>query len=157
MDHEFFMKMALEEAKKAYSCNEVPVGAVVVHQGKVIASGYNQVESKKDASFHAELIALKKAAEVLQNWRLQECILYCTLEPCSMCAGAMFLFRIPHLVWAAPDIRHGSNGSIVDLFSVPHPIHRVSVTKGVLQEESSQLLKEFFQKRRRKDDGRKTF
>ncbi len=152
MDDEFFMKLALEEARKAFLLGEVPVGAVVVHKGEMIASGYNQVEMKKDASFHAEMVALKQAAEVLGGWRLQECTLYCTLEPCCMCAGSMYLFRIASLVWGAPDLRHGANGSLVDLFTIDHPIHAVSIKGGVMQEECGQILKEFFQKRRGEKD-----
>ncbi len=145
---EFFMNEALLEAKKAFIAGEVPIGAVIVHSGKILARSHNLVESLQDASKHAELICLQKAAKVLENWRLLECTLYCTLEPCSMCAGAMLLFRIPRLVWGAPDMRHGANGSFVDLFSKNHPTHNIDITSGVLQEECSKILKEFFQIRR---------
>ena len=153
MDDEFFMKLALSEARKAFACGEVPVGAIVVHQGKVVAKGHNQVEKKNDASCHAELLALKRAAKVLGGWRLQECTLYCTLEPCCMCAGSMYLFRIKNLIWGAPDIRHGANGSLADLFTISHPIHQIAVRGGVLQEECSQIMKEFFQNRRKIKNG----
>lgn len=154
---EFFMGKALEEAKKALIADEVPVGAIVVHSGQIIASSHNLVESLGDASRHAELVAMQSAAKHIQNWRLTDCTLYSTLEPCSMCAGAMLLFRISRVVWGAPDLRHGANGSWTDLFSKPHPMHTIEITSGVLQEECGALLKEFFQKKRRKIYAREPF
>ena len=103
-----YMEVALEEAQKAYDAGEVPVGAVVVFQNQIISRSYNQVESLQDASAHAEMLCLKQAAQKLGNWRLLDCTLYCTLEPCLMCAGAMILSRIKTLVWGAQDIRHGA-------------------------------------------------
>lgn len=145
------MLEALKEAWKAFVAEEVPVGAVLVHKGQVIARGHNQVELLRDPTAHAEILAITSAAACLDNWRLTDCTLYCTLEPCTMCAGAMFLGRIERLVWGAPDLRHGANGSWIDLFSSPHPIHRFSIERGVLGEFSALLMKDFFQKRREKN------
>lgn len=151
-DDERFMREALKEASKAFQAKEVPVGCVIVKNGHIIARGYNQVELLKDATAHAEILAITAAENVVDNWRLAGCTLYCTLEPCVMCAGAMFLSRLERLVWGAPDIRHGANGSWVDLFSHKHPIHNLQVTSGVLQEWCQQPLKQFFQKRRQENE-----
>jgi tRNA(adenine34) deaminase len=152
-DDEKFMLEALKEAWKAYQKEEVPVGAVLVHEGRIIARGHNQVEMLHDATAHAEMLCITAGEAALENWRLLETTLYCTVEPCSMCAGAMLLSRVSHLVWGAPDIRHGANGSWVDLFAKQHPMHTISIRKGIFQEYSAMLLKEFFQKRREKSDG----
>lgn len=145
---EEFMRFALGEAEKAYATKEVPIGAVLVFQNQIISAAYNQVETLKDATAHAEMICLKKGAEKLGNWRLLDCTLYCTLEPCLMCAGAMILSRVKTLVWGAPDLRHGAGGSLMDVFALDHPIHQLEIRKGVLQEEAASLLKKFFQKQR---------
>ena len=142
------MMEALEEARKAFTLEEVPVGAIAVQEGKIIARAFNRVESLRDASAHAELLCLRKAAEFLGRWRLFDVTLYTTLEPCCMCAGALFSFRIQRLVWGSLDIRQGADGSFVSLFSQKHPIHEFPITRGVLSEDSSQLMKTFFQKRR---------
>lgn len=142
------MCFALAEAQKAYDAREVPIGAVLVFQNQIISTAYNQVESLRDATAHAEMLCLKKGTEKLGNWRLLDCTLYCTLEPCLMCAGAMILSRVKTLVWGAPDLRHGAGGSLMDVFAMDHPIHQLEVRKGVLQEEASGLLKNFFQKQR---------
>lgn len=147
-DDEKFMLEALKEAWKAFQAEEVPVGAVLVHKGRIISRGYNQVEMLRDATAHAEMLCITAGEGALENWRLAETTLYCTIEPCSMCAGAMFLSRIPQLVWGAPDLRHGANGSWVNLFEKQHPMHTISVRYGILQECSATLLKNFFQKRR---------
>jgi len=147
-DDERFMVEALKEAWNSFDEEEVPVGTVVVHQGSIIGRGHNQVEALQDATAHAEIIAIGAASNALCAWRLEECVLYSTLEPCCMCAGAMFLCRLPRLVWGAPDIRHGANGSFTDLFSLAHPIHKVEVSKGVFSEWCSRPLQLFFQKRR---------
>lgn len=151
---ERFMREALREALKAYEQDEVPVGAVLVLEGRVIARGHNQVELLQDATAHAEMLCLTAGASHLQNWRLEGATLYCTLEPCSMCAGALLSSRVKRLVWGAPDARVGANGSWVDLFAQKHPIHTIEVVSGVLEAEAAALLKEFFQKRRR-ENGRK--
>lgn len=139
---------ALKEAWKAYQAGEVPVGAVLVKDGRVISRGYNQVEMLKDATAHAEMLCLTAGEAALEAWRLLDTILYCTIEPCSMCAGAMLLARVPTLVWGAPDVRHGANGSWVDLFGKEHPTHAIVVRRGVLKDYAAALLRDFFQKRR---------
>lgn len=149
-DDETWMREALKEARKAYREGEVPVGAVLTLNNKVIARGHNQVELLKDATAHAEMLCLGAGAVALENWRLLDTALYCTIEPCSMCAGAMFLSRIKRLVWGAPDIRHGANGSFVDLFVLKHPTHKIEVTQNVLKEECMALMQEFFRERRHK-------
>jgi len=150
-----FMREALLEAKKAFEEGEVPVGAVLVHQGKIIGRAHNCVEQKKDTSCHAEMLCLQQGAKIFSNWRLLETTLYCTLEPCAMCAGAMALFRVARLVYAAPDLRHGANGTVFDVLSRPHPIHQVEVVSGICEEEAKELLQSFFQKRR--EDVAKNF
>ncbi len=146
------MAEALRLAQKAFAAEEVPIGAIIVHEDKIIARAHNQVEMLKDATAHAEMLALTMAASALNNWRLLETTLYVTVEPCMMCVGAMFLSRIKRVVWGADDPRQGAGGSFVDLFEKPHPIHRIEVNKGVLAEESGGLVQEFFQKRRKKRD-----
>jgi tRNA(adenine34) deaminase len=144
-----FMREALREAKKAYSSNEVPIGAVLVLNNQIIARGYNQVETLRDATAHAEMICLTAGSIFFNNWRLLETTIYVTIEPCCMCAGAMFLSRVDRLVWGACDTRVGANGSWVNLFSEKHPIHQVEVTGNVLEEESKYLMKSFFEKQRK--------
>ncbi len=144
-----FMEEALFEAKMAFAKEEVPVGAVAVFNGKIIARAHNLVEALQDASAHAEVLCLRKAAEVLGGWRLLGVTLYSTLEPCSLCAGALFSFRVERVVWGAPDLRQGADGSFVNLLGLDHPIHKLSVTRGVLAEESAGLLRAFFQKKRK--------
>lgn len=144
-----FMREALKEAKKALAKEEVPVGAVLVKDNKVIARGHNEVELLQDATAHAEMICITAGTTALENWRLLDTTLYCTLEPCAMCAGAILSSRIRRLVWGAPDLRLGANGSWVDLFAMKHPMHSLEITSGVLGEESSYLLKSFFEKMRK--------
>ncbi len=145
-----FMREALKEAKKAFDQDEVPVGAVLVKNDKIIARGYNQVELLQDATAHAEMICVTSAAGALGNWRLADTTLYCTLEPCAMCAGAIFASRVKRLVWGAPDIRLGANGSWVDLFAQKHPMHTLEITARVLEEEAAFLMKSFFEKTRKR-------
>ncbi len=148
-EDERFMIEALKEAWKAFQKGEVPVGAVIVHEGRVIARGHNQVEMLQDATAHAEMLSITAAESYFENWRLAKTVLYCTIEPCCMCAGAIFLSRIPRLVWGAPDIRHGANGSFVNVFDKVHPTHKVQVDCHVLQEISAKLMRDFFQQRRK--------
>jgi tRNA(adenine34) deaminase len=148
-DDSAFMREALKEAKKAFEAGEVPVGAVLVHENRVIARGHNQMELLQDATAHAEMICLSAGASVLGNWRLAGATLYCTLEPCCMCAGACLASRVERLVWAAPDLRCGANGSWVDLFAQKHPMHSLEIKSRVLEEESAYLMVSFFQKRRK--------
>jgi tRNA(adenine34) deaminase len=149
-DDEKFMLEALKQAWKAFKADEVPVGAVLVLKGQVIARGHNQVELLKDATAHAEMLCITSGEMALENWRLAETTLYCTIEPCAMCAGAILLSRIPKLVWGAPDLRHGANGSWVDLFEKRHPMHNPEIVKGILKEHCAALMKDFFQKQRKK-------
>lgn len=145
-----FMKLALRHAQFAFREEEVPIGAVVVDEdGLVIASSRNRVESLQDASSHAEIDVLKKAAEVKKNWRLLNCTLYTTLEPCPMCLGAIYAFRIKRLVYGANDKRVGSCGSWINIPAMNHPYHSLNISSGVLADESEVLLKRFFQSRRR--------
>lgn len=145
----FFMQEALKEAKKAFESDEVPVGAVLVREGKIIARGHNQVELLQDATAHAEMLCITAAAEAIGNWRLSETTLYCTLEPCPMCAGALLAARIQRLVWGAPDLRLGANGSWIDLFACKHPMHAIAITPRVLEGEAALLMKNFFNKKRK--------
>jgi len=147
-EDERFMYEALKEAWKAFKADEVPVGAVLVKDNQIIARGHNQVEMLKDATAHAEMLCLTAGESAVENWRLTQTTLYCTIEPCSMCAGAMFLTRIQTLVWGAPDLRHGAHGSWVNLFDTVHPIHTIQVRQGVLETPCAQLLKDFFQLQR---------
>lgn len=148
----YFMREALKEAKKAFDKDEVPVGAVLVRAGKIIARGHNEVELLQDATAHAEMICITAGTTALENWRLADTTLYCTLEPCAMCAGAILASRIKRLVWGAPDLRLGANGSWMDLFAIKHPMHSLEVSSRVLQDESSFLLKSFFEKQRKKKE-----
>lgn len=148
------MREALREAEAAFSKDEVPIGAVLVHQGEIIARAHNLVETRRDATAHAEMLCLKMGAEALGNWRLLGATLYCTLEPCPMCAGAMIHSRLERLVWGAPDLRCGAHGSWVNLLDVEHPIHQLTVSSGVMKEECASLMRFFFKKRRaEKNDG----
>jgi tRNA(adenine34) deaminase len=139
-----WMQLALREAQKAYELGEVPVGALAVYQGEIIGVGFNRKESDQDPTAHAEMIALRQAAVKLGNWRLLGVTLYCTLEPCPMCAGAMIQSRLERLVYGAPDTRFGANGTVVEVLSEPAFNHRVQVTSGVLAAEAGELLQRFF-------------
>lgn len=147
---QYFMRQALKEAKKAYDADEVPVGAVLVLGDKILAKGHNQVELLQDATAHAEMICLTSGSAALSNWRLLDTTLYTTIEPCIMCAGALLAARVKKVVWGAPDIRLGGGGSLVDIFSQKHPMHEIEIKKGVLEEECAALMKDFFQKKRKK-------
>lgn len=142
---EQWMRVALEQAAKAAELGEVPVGAVAVLDGRIIGQGYNRKESDQDPTAHAEMIALKETAVAVQNWRLLGVTLYCTLEPCPMCAGAMIQARLPRLVYGAKDVRFGAHDSIVNVLDETRFNHRVSITSGVLEAEAADLLQQFFQ------------
>jgi tRNA(adenine34) deaminase len=142
--HEFWMELALAQAAEAMESGEVPVGAVAVLGDQVIGAGFNRKESDRDPTAHAEMIALRQAAAYLYNWRLLEVTLYCTLEPCPMCAGAMIQARLSRLVYGAPDTRFGADGTIVDVLGRPEFNHRVEVVRGVMAEEAGALLQQFF-------------
>lgn len=145
---EQWMRLALAQARQAIELGEVPVGAVAVLDGRVIGSGFNRKESDQDPTAHAEMIALREAAAHLNNWRLVDVTLYCTLEPCPMCAGAMIQARLSRLVYGAKDTRFGADGTIVDVLGRPEFNHRVEVVSGVLAEEAGELLQEFFRRLR---------
>ena len=144
-EDEAWMRLALREAETAVSWAEVPVGAIAVYDGKVIGRGFNRKEAAQDPTAHAEIIALQEAAQYLKNWRLLGVTLYCTLEPCPMCAGAMIQARLPRLVYGAKDTRFGADGSIVDVLRAEGFNHRVAITGGLLAEEAAALLQQFFQ------------
>lgn len=152
-EDEKFMLEALKEAWKAFLKDEVPVGAVLVQEGRVIARGHNQVEMLKDATAHAEMLCITSGESAVENWRLARTTLYATIEPCCMCAGAMLLSRVPVLVWGAPDLRHGANGSWINIFDKVHPTHTIEIRKGVLEEYATLLLQDFFKKRRLQKKG----
>ncbi|MFI5371460.1 MAG: tRNA adenosine(34) deaminase TadA [Candidatus Eisenbacteria bacterium] len=143
-DDEQGMRAALREAERSASIDEVPVGCVIVHDGMVIGRGHNQVESLKDATAHAEIVAIGAASTAIDGWRLNDCTLYVTLEPCAMCAGAIVLARVPRLVYGAADPKAGACGSVLDVIHERRLNHRVEVTAGVLAEECGALLKDFF-------------
>lgn len=145
-----FMYAALQEAEKAYEDDEVPVGAVVVHHNKIIGRGYNQVERLKDATAHAEMIALTSASNNLHNWRLNECDIYVTLEPCVMCTGALLASRIDNLYFASFDTKFGACGSLYNLASEGKYNHTIKVYSGIFASESEQMLKKFFEAKRKK-------
>jgi tRNA(adenine34) deaminase len=146
--HEQFMRMALAEAEAAARADEVPVGAVVVHEDRVIAAAHNQREQLQDPTAHAEMIAITQAAHALGSWRLEGCTLYVTLEPCPMCAGAMVLARLPLLVYGAADPKAGAVDSLYRLLSDARLNHRVQVVPGVLARECGAILSRFFQQKR---------
>lgn len=154
IDDEKFMRFALRQAEMAYDAKEVPIGCVIVKEGKIIGKGYNQVESLKDATAHAEILAIGAASSALENWRLNDCTLYVTLEPCPMCAGAILNSRISRVVYGSPDSRFGGCGTTIDVIS-NNALHQdVLLTSGVLSEECLGLLQLFFQEMRaRKGDS----
>ena len=141
---EKFMKEALKEAKKAYEKLEIPVGAVIVKNGKIIARAHNLKESKQDTTKHAEILAIQKASRKLQSWRLIDCDMYVTLEPCSMCAGALINARIRKLYIGTLDEKTGACGSVLNLFEDYKFNHKVEVEKGIMQKECEEILKSFF-------------
>lgn len=150
---EFFMRHALACAQQAYDAGEVPVGAVVVHQNRVIASGYNHPIGLNDPTAHAEVQALRAAAQILQNYRLPECELYVTLEPCLMCTGAMFHARLARVVFGASDYKTGVAGSVMNVYTHEQLNHHATVVGGVLEEETREILQRFFRERRAKQKG----
>lgn len=148
MDDAFFMAQALEQAQKAWDSEEVPVGAVLVRDGEVVAVGFNQPIGSHDPTAHAEIMAMRAAAQVLGNYRLPGCDLYVTLEPCAMCAGAMMHARLSRVIFGAPDPKTGACGSIIDLFAQENLNHHTEVVGGVLAQQCGTLLKNFFAQRR---------
>lgn len=148
MNDDFWMQAALEEARQALLHEDVPVGAVAVRHGEIIGRGHNRREIDNDPTAHAEMMAIQQAAQVIGHWRLEDVTLYCTLEPCPMCAGAMVLARLPTLVFGTTDPKGGAGGSVMNIIDDPQLNHRVTVRQGVHQPESAQLLRDFFAKLR---------
>jgi tRNA(adenine34) deaminase len=149
-----YMRLALAEANKALAHGDVPIGAVIVRDGVVVGAGYNRREADHDATAHAEIVAIRQASQMLGRWRLDDCALYVTLEPCPMCAGAIVLARIPRVIYAAPDPKAGAAGSIADLLRHPRLNHRVDVQGGLLADEAAAQLRAFFQTLRGSGDGK---
>jgi tRNA(adenine34) deaminase len=146
-DH--FMRLALREAERALEHDDVPIGAVVVHDGEVIAAGHNERELRQDPTAHAEMLALREAARAVGSWRVLDSALYVTLEPCAMCAGAIVLARVPRVVFGASDPKAGACGTVLDVLGEPRLNHRPVLAGGLLAEQCAQLLSAFFASRRR--------
>lgn len=141
---EKYMREALKQAKKAYALGEVPIGCVIVHKGKIIGRGCNRRNTDKNTLSHAEITAIRKASKVIGDWRLEGCTLYVTLEPCQMCAGAIVQARIPEVVMGCMNPKAGCAGSILNILEMPEFNHQVTVFRGILEQECSNLLKTFF-------------
>lgn len=149
LNTEKYMKEAIKEARKAYMKDEIPVGAVIVKDNKIISRGYNLKEEKKNTIKHAEIIAIEKASKKLCSWRLVDCEMYITLEPCAMCAGAIINSRIKKIYIGAMDLKTGACGSVLNLFEYPFN-HKVEVESGVLQSECEKIIKDFFKELRQR-------
>ena len=145
---EHFMRLALREAERAGEAGDVPIGAVIVHDGEVVGAAGNEREVRADPTAHAEVLALREAAKALGGWRVPDSVLYVTLEPCAMCAGAIVLARIPRVVFGATDPKAGAAGSVFDILDEPRLNHRPQVDAGLLAGESAELLSSFFAARR---------
>jgi tRNA(adenine34) deaminase len=145
----YFMGEALRLARKAYETEEAPVGAVVVRNGQIIGRAYNQVEMLKDATAHAEMLALTQAEAAVGDWRLNDCDLYVTKEPCPMCAGALVHVRMRRVIFGCADVRAGAAGTVMNLLQSPALNHRCDITNGVLENECAAILQDFFQKKRK--------
>src|SRR5688572_19497572 len=142
------MRAALREALASNAEDEVPIGCVIVHDGLIVGRGRNRVETLRDATAHAEIVAIGAASSTLESWRLHECTMYVTLEPCAMCAGAIILARVGRLVYGAVDPKAGACGSVLDVIHEPRLNHRVEISSGILGEECGTLLREFFRRKR---------
>ncbi|MDD2978911.1 MAG: tRNA adenosine(34) deaminase TadA [Hespellia sp.] len=153
---ERYMKEAIRQAKKAYAIDEVPIGCVIVYEDKIIARGYNRRTIDKNTLAHAELLAIKKASKKMNDWRLEECIMYVTLEPCQMCAGAIVQSRIKRVVVGCMNPKAGCAGSILNLLQMQEFNHQVELDTGVMEEECSQMMKAFFRELREKRKQLKT-
>ena len=146
MDNEYFMKKALEEAEKAYKIDEVPIGCVIVRNDEIIATGYNKRNTAKNPLCHAEIIAINKAVQIVGDWRLEDCKLYVTVEPCPMCAGAIVQARIPEVIFGARNKKAGCSGSVLNILNEPKLNHQVKVVEGVLSDECGGLMTSFFKR-----------
>jgi tRNA(adenine34) deaminase len=145
---EYFMRLALREAARALEHDDVPIGAVIVHEGEVLAASRNERELRRDPTAHAEMLALREASRKLETWRLLDTVLYVTLEPCAMCAGAIVLARVPRVVYAAEDPKAGAAGSVLNVLAEPRLNHRPTVAAGLLAQDAAELLRAFFASRR---------
>jgi tRNA(adenine34) deaminase len=145
---DYFMRMALREAERALEHDDVPIGAVLVRDGELVAAAHNERELRQDPTAHAEIIVLREAARAAASWRLLDAVLYVTLEPCAMCAGAIVLARLPRVVYGASDPKAGACGSVLDVLGEPRLNHRPDVAGGLLAREGGELLSEFFASRR---------
>ncbi|AIQ61884.1 adenosine deaminase [Paenibacillus stellifer] len=150
LEHEQWMREAIAEARKAEALGEVPIGAVIVQGGAIIGRGYNLRETTLDSTAHAEMVAIREASKALNSWRLLDCTLYVTLEPCPMCAGAMVQSRVPRTVYGTPDPKAGCAGTLMNLLEEPRFNHRTEIISGILQEECAELLTSFFRRLRQK-------
>jgi tRNA(adenine34) deaminase len=153
MDDDLWMRRALQEAERALQAGDVPIGAIAVLDGQMIGAGFNRREAEQDPTAHAEIIAIRQAAQHIGHWRLEGVTLYCTLEPCAMCAGAMVLARLPRLVYAAPDPKAGAGGSVLNVLHHEALNHRVEIESGLLAEEAAEQIRAFF--RRLRAEGQK--
>ncbi|MCQ4725115.1 tRNA adenosine(34) deaminase TadA [Anaerotignum faecicola] len=153
MEHEIYMREAVNEAKKAFELDETPIGAVIVQDGKIIGRGYNRRNSEKNPLCHAEIIAINEAAKYIGDWRIENCTIYVTVEPCPMCAGAIVQARIPTVVFGTENVKAGCCGSVLNLMQQEKLNHRAEVISDVLKEECSSLMKEFFKNMRKKRLG----
>lgn len=149
-EDEKYMRQALRLAKKAASLDEVPIGCVIVYQDKIIARGYNRRNTDKSTLAHAEIIAIKKASKVIGDWRLEDCTMYVTLEPCQMCAGAIVQARIPKVVMGTMNAKAGCAGSVINILQMEGFNHRVEIVKGVLEGECKSIMQEFFKELRKR-------
>jgi tRNA(adenine34) deaminase len=145
---EYFMRLALREAEAALAHDDVPIGAVVVREGEVLGAGHNERELRQDPTAHAEVLALREAARAVGSWRLLDCVLYVTLEPCAMCAGAIVLARVPRVVYGTTDPKAGAAGSVLDVLAEPRLNHRPAVAGGLLADACADVLRAFFASRR---------
>jgi len=148
MLHQDWMRLALMQAQTAFEQGEVPIGAIVVHNGQVIAAAHNEKEQRNDPTAHAEVLAIQRAAEILESWRLTDAIMYVTLEPCPMCAGAIVQSRLKQIVYGCADLKGGAAGSVMNVLNYTLWNHRVDIVAGVLEEECSEILKLFFKRLR---------
>ncbi len=153
VDDSVYMKAALDQAHNAWALGEVPVGAVLVKDGQILATGFNQPIGTRDPTAHAEIMAMRQAAQIVENYRLVDCDLYVTLEPCAMCAGAIMGARIRRVIFGASDAKTGAAGSVVNLFEQPKLNHHTQVTPHVLPEKSIEILKAFFAEKRKRNSG----
>jgi len=147
---EYYMNLAIKQAQKAFEINETPVGAIIVYNDKIIAEGFNKRNTTKNPLAHAEIIAINQAADYIGDWRLEQCYIYITLEPCPMCAGAIVQSRIPKIIFGAKNPKAGCAGSIINLLQIEKLNHQVEIVNGILEPECSAMLKEFFKRFRNK-------